>query len=135
MAFFKVSAFLHSNCPHTCIQTKAQTHESNFDRRSKPIKHCGPALCHPCSPNCALIENLRAYAQPESLHGITATGLSMEAQTVVQRMQLLGFNAVRLPFTFAELAKDPPRNYSASCQHPSPAQVSRRFQAQILGGD
>ena len=52
----------------------------------------------------------------------------MEAQAVVQRMQLLGFNAVRLPFTFAELMKDPPRNYSSHCQRPTPAQVQHLSQ-------
>lgn len=74
--------------------------------------------------------------QPESLHGILATGLSMEAQAVVQRMQLLGFNAVRLPFTFAELAKDPPRNYSWPCQQPTPEQVDSACKAESgLGGE
>ena len=46
------------------------------------------------------------------------TGLSMEMQIVVQRLQLLGFNAVRLPMTFGELLNPVMRNYTLPCERP-----------------
>ena len=56
--------------------------------------------------------------QPEEL-GIPYTGLSMEFQTVVQRLSLMGFNAVRLPISFAVLhAGRPHNNYTLPCRHP-----------------
>ena len=58
-----------------------------------------------------------AVLQPEML-GIEYTGLSMELGTVIQRLQLLGFNTVRLPFTFGNLFAEGLRNYSLPCQHP-----------------
>lgn len=50
-------------------------------------------------------------------------GLSMELQTAVQRMQLLGFNAIRLPFTFDQLYNAAPKNYTLECEHPDLTQV------------
>src|SRR5947208_543484 len=41
-------------------------------------------------------------------------GLSFDFATVVYRMKLLGFNAVRLPFSFTDLEL-PPRNYAQNC--------------------
>ncbi len=45
--------------------------------------------------------------------------LASDFATVVYRMQLLGFNAVRLPFSFKDLKNLAPRNYANSCQLPS----------------
>ncbi|MBA2727273.1 MAG: cellulase family glycosylhydrolase [Parachlamydiaceae bacterium] len=45
--------------------------------------------------------------------------LASDFATVVYRMQLLGFNAVRLPFSFKDLYNLSPRNYVTSCQIPS----------------
>lgn len=53
-------------------------------------------------------------------------GLSMELQTAVQRMQLLGFNAIRLPFTFDQLYNAAPKNYTLECEHPDLTQVSHQ---------
>lgn len=46
------------------------------------------------------------------------TGLSMELDVVIQRLQLLGFNTVRLPFTFGNLYADGLRNWTLPCKHP-----------------
>ena len=61
--------------------------------------------------------------QPEEL-GIQYSGLSMELQTIVQRLQLLGFNAVRLPLTFGHLYSTELRNYTLPCRHPPLQYVS-----------
>ena len=42
--------------------------------------------------------------------------LASDFATVVYRMQLLGINAVRLPFSFKDLYKLSPRNLTKSCQ-------------------
>jgi hypothetical protein len=41
--------------------------------------------------------------------------LSFDFATVVYRMELLGFNAIRLPFSFKDLYNLPPRNYAQQC--------------------
>lgn len=58
------------------------------------------------------------------------TGLSMELSIVVQRLQLLGFNAVRLPMTFQRLLyPDEVQNYTRPCEHPDLVQVIPSKQA------
>ena len=59
--------------------------------------------------------------QPEV--DVSFSGLSMELQTVVQRLQLLGFNAVRLPFTFTNLMNTSGLNYTLPCDHPPLVEV------------
>ncbi|KAK9793451.1 hypothetical protein WJX73_008796 [Symbiochloris irregularis] len=54
---------------------------------------------------------------------VSYSGLSMELQTVVQRIQLLGFNAVRLPFTFTDLRNTSAINYTLPCEHPPLTEV------------
>ena len=50
--------------------------------------------------------------------------LSADFATVVQRQKLLGFNAVRLPFSFKDLAASP-RSFTVDyCQLPTPEQVA-----------
>jgi hypothetical protein len=41
--------------------------------------------------------------------------LTLDFATVVYRLQLLGFNAVRLPFSFADLYDTPPKSQTRSC--------------------
>lgn len=42
--------------------------------------------------------------------------ISFDFATVVHRLQLLGFNAVRLPFSFKDLYGTNPRNYAQQCK-------------------
>ncbi|WP_068470682.1 cellulase family glycosylhydrolase [Candidatus Protochlamydia phocaeensis] len=49
--------------------------------------------------------------------------LSLDFATVVYRMQLLGFNAVRLPFSFQDLFNLPPRNFTQSCTFDSQSDI------------
>ena len=41
--------------------------------------------------------------------------LTLDFATVVYRLQLLGFNAVRLPFSFVDLYDTPPKSQTRSC--------------------
>lgn len=43
------------------------------------------------------------------------TSLSYDFATAAYRMKLLGFNAVRLPFSFKDLYEVPPRNFAQNC--------------------
>ncbi|MDP1880662.1 MAG: cellulase family glycosylhydrolase [Parachlamydiaceae bacterium] len=52
-------------------------------------------------------------------------------QTVVYRMQLLGINAVRLPFSFKDLYELSPRNYSKDC----PPATQAEIQANVTNPD
>ena len=45
--------------------------------------------------------------------------LSKDFATVVHRLLLLGFNAVRLPFSFQDLHNLPPRDWTSQWQHPA----------------
>lgn len=49
--------------------------------------------------------------------------LSMDFATVVYRMQLLGFNAVRLPFSFNDLYNASPRNYTQNSPTASQTEI------------
>ncbi len=49
--------------------------------------------------------------------------ISFDFATVVYRMQLLGFNAVRLPFSFKDLFGLAPRNYAQNCTIANQAQI------------
>lgn len=51
------------------------------------------------------------------------SSLASDFATVVYRMQLLGFNAIRLPFSFKDLYDLAPRNYASSCQIPSQSTI------------
>jgi len=51
------------------------------------------------------------------------TTLSSDFATVVYRLQLLGFNAIRLPFSFQDLYNLPPINWSKNCTLASQAQI------------
>lgn len=42
--------------------------------------------------------------------------ISFDFATIVHRLQLLGFNAVRLPFSFKDLNETKPRNYAQNCK-------------------
>ena len=53
----------------------------------------------------------------------TPDPLAFDFATIVYRMQLLGFNAIRLPFSFTDLFEKAPRNYSNSCVLPTQAQI------------
>lgn len=55
-----------------------------------------------------------------------SNGLSSDFATVVLRQQLLGFNAVRLPFSFTSiLSSSPPRSFlSQYCNTPTPEELS-----------
>lgn len=53
----------------------------------------------------------------------TPDPLAFDFATIVYRMQLLGFNAVRLPFSFTDLFGASPRNYNAACTLPTQAQI------------
>jgi hypothetical protein len=46
---------------------------------------------------------------------ITPDSLTMDFATIVYRLQLLGFNSVRIPFSFKNLYDVPPRSYQQSC--------------------
>jgi Cellulase (glycosyl hydrolase family 5) len=48
---------------------------------------------------------------------------SFDFATVVYRMQLLGFNAIRLPFSFLDLYQLAPKNYTQSCTLDSQSQI------------
>lgn len=51
--------------------------------------------------------------------------LSYDFATVVHRMKLLGFNAVRLPFSFKELFHSNPRNYMQYGKPPTLSQIQK----------
>lgn len=51
--------------------------------------------------------------------------LSYDFATVVHRMQLLGFNAVRLPFSFKDLYEITPRKYTQYGQHPNLSHIQK----------
>ena len=46
--------------------------------------------------------------------------LTLDFSTVVYRLQLLGFNAVRLPFSFTDLYDTPPKSQTRSCPQARP---------------
>lgn len=50
-------------------------------------------------------------------------GMTVDFATVVYRIQLLGFNAVRLPFSFKDLLNLAPRNYLANVSPPTQSQI------------
>lgn len=52
-----------------------------------------------------------------------ADSIAFDFATVVYRMQLLGFNAIRLPFSFHDLYNLAPRSYSQTCQIPTQSQI------------
>ena len=82
--------------------------------------------------HCQVIgaDGISGMMQPEV--EVDYSGLSMELELVVQRMQLLGFNAVRLPMTFSQLYTAQPRNYTLPCEHPSNIEVGRPSLAPVL---
>lgn len=49
--------------------------------------------------------------------------MASDFATVVYRMQLLGFNAVRLPFSFQDLFNLPPKNYVVNADPPSQSAI------------
>jgi hypothetical protein len=53
----------------------------------------------------------------------TPNPLAFDFATIVYRMQLLGINAIRLPFSFTDLFQTAPRNYTAACTLPTQAQI------------
>lgn len=53
----------------------------------------------------------------------TPNPLAFDFATIVYRMQLLGINAIRLPFSFTDLFQKTPRNYTAACTLPTQAQI------------
>lgn len=64
-----------------------------------------------------------AGLQPEAGTNLP-NGIRMELTTVLQRLQLLGFNALRVPFSFTDLFTTDPRNFTDNCTHPTDAEVS-----------
>ena len=52
------------------------------------------------------------------------TGLTQDFETVARRIELLGFNAIRIPFSFTDLYTMGPLNYTKPCIHAAPGQVS-----------
>jgi aryl-phospho-beta-D-glucosidase BglC (GH1 family) len=52
-------------------------------------------------------------------------GIISDFATVVQRQKLLGFNAVRLPFSFHDLHGLAPKNFAQTCTMPTDADVAR----------
>lgn len=50
-------------------------------------------------------------------------GLSGDFETIVHRMQLMGFNAVRLPFSFKDLYEKDPRDFTASAEIPTEEEI------------
>jgi aryl-phospho-beta-D-glucosidase BglC (GH1 family) len=59
----------------------------------------------------------------DGLWGGPAIGLDFAS--IVYRQQLLGFNAVRLPFSFKDLLNLKPRNFTQNCSLPSPTDVAK----------
>jgi hypothetical protein len=53
----------------------------------------------------------------------SSNSIAFDFATIVYRMQLLGFNAVRLPFSFKDLFTAAPKNYSASCTLATSSQI------------
>ncbi|HSW86842.1 MAG TPA: cellulase family glycosylhydrolase [Rhabdochlamydiaceae bacterium] len=53
----------------------------------------------------------------------TSNSIAWDFATVVYRMQLLGVNAVRLPFSFKDLLTEAPRSYSGQCTIPTQSQI------------
>eukprot|EP00891_Asterochloris_glomerata_P009180 jgi/Astpho2/9180/fgenesh1_pg.00137_%23_8_t len=51
------------------------------------------------------------------------TGLTQDFETVARRIELLGFNAIRIPFSFTDLYTLGPLNYTKPCIHAAPGQV------------
>jgi hypothetical protein len=51
--------------------------------------------------------------------------LALDFATVAYRQQLLGFNAVRLPFSFKDLINLKPKNFAQACTLPTQAQVAQ----------
>jgi aryl-phospho-beta-D-glucosidase BglC (GH1 family) len=52
-----------------------------------------------------------------------SNGIAGDFATIVHRMQLLGFNAVRLPFSFKDLYEKNPRDFTAFCQMPTQEEI------------
>lgn len=52
-------------------------------------------------------------------------GLVSDFATVVHRQKLLGFNAVRLPFSFADLKNLSPKNFAQTCVMPTDAEIAQ----------
>ena len=50
--------------------------------------------------------------------------LTQDFETVARRIELLGFNAIRIPFSFTDLYTMGPLNYTKPCIHAAPGQVS-----------
>lgn len=50
-------------------------------------------------------------------------GLPGDFATIVHRMQLMGFNAVRLPFSFKDLYELNPRDFTATCEIPTDEEI------------
>ena len=61
--------------------------------------------------------------------GKKARPLAADFATVVYRQQLLGFNAVRLPFSFQDLLTLKPQNFVQSCTPPTAKQVAESVTA------
>ncbi len=56
-----------------------------------------------------------ARRRPALPPGPGTDSLTLDFATVVYRLQLLGFNAVRLPFSFTDLYDTPPKSQTRSC--------------------
>lgn len=54
-----------------------------------------------------------------------SNGIAGDFATIVHRMHSLGFNAVRLPFSFKDLYERSPRNYVAYCQLPTEEAIQK----------
>lgn len=55
---------------------------------------------------------------------ITPDSMTMDFATIVYRLQLLGFNSVRLPFSFKNIySTEPPQSYSQSCNSLTQASI------------
>ena len=48
-------------------------------------------------------------------HGAGTDSLTLDFATIVYRLQLLGFNAVRLPFSFSDLYDKQPLSQQRNC--------------------
>lgn len=73
---------------------------------------CKVKICPLCNLNNMFVADLMIYSPPAIQDGVTMpeglwynNGMALESDlaTIVQRIRLLGFNAVRLPFSMQDL--------------------------------
>ena len=101
-----------SSTTHACQERKTR-HPGNAALRIGHRLGCFPSLMQLSLMRCAAFEPL--MGRGEWCCGAGSDALTMDFATIVYRLQLLGFNAVRLPFSFANLYDEQPQSQVRNC--------------------